>query len=60
MNEQRRHEQARTTSPARDTEPSHARERVHTPVGRHTSRLGRKCFEANRRRQAWLLGRDSH
>ncbi|WP_144311971.1 hypothetical protein [Actinopolyspora erythraea] len=28
------------------------------PERRRTARLARRCAEANRRRQAWLLGRD--
>ncbi|SDP33117.1 hypothetical protein SAMN04487905_103238 [Actinopolyspora xinjiangensis] len=42
-----------------------ARGREHTSPGegagperRRTTRLARRCAEANRRRQAWLLGRE--
>ncbi|WP_092972834.1 hypothetical protein [Actinopolyspora lacussalsi] len=60
MNEQRHHEQVRTTASTRDTEQVNAREIGHTPARRRTTRLAKKCFEANRHRQAWLLGRDPH
>ncbi|SDJ92961.1 hypothetical protein SAMN04487820_10319 [Actinopolyspora mzabensis] len=58
MQEKRHREPTRTAEPARDAESVDTRAEGHASARRYPARLARKCFEMNRHRQAWLLGRD--